>query len=203
MTSVLCLASPLHCVEQRQQRWIGSGGGALPSHEWQGTRESLRKVRSLFNQSWGNSTCHSLEWWISIINVGKSPFDDRVVNPTNAQPATMTGIISSLMLSTTGSKRHHHSTGISTFTLASSSKQKDVYEQTVRSLVDSVLEGFNGTIFAYGQTGTGKTFTMEGKAITAKRFDLNRTNATRNSISSGIAWHHSILICSYFRIYQS
>lgn len=43
-----------------------------------------------------------------------------------------------------------------------SSKQKDVYEQTVRPLVDSVLEGFNGTIFAYGQTGTGKTFTMEG-----------------------------------------
>jgi kinesin family member 3A len=25
-----------------------------------------------------------------------------------------------------------------------------------------VLEGYNGTIFAYGQTGTGKTFTMEG-----------------------------------------
>jgi len=24
------------------------------------------------------------------------------------------------------------------------------------------LKGFNGTIFAYGQTGTGKTFTMEG-----------------------------------------
>lgn len=29
-------------------------------------------------------------------------------------------------------------------------------------MVDSVLAGFNGTIFAYGQTGTGKTFTMEG-----------------------------------------
>ncbi len=43
-----------------------------------------------------------------------------------------------------------------------SSKQKDLYEQTARTLVDSVLEGFNGTIFAYGQTGTGKTFTMEG-----------------------------------------
>ena len=25
-----------------------------------------------------------------------------------------------------------------------------------------VLEGYNGTVFAYGQTGTGKTFTMEG-----------------------------------------
>lgn len=25
-----------------------------------------------------------------------------------------------------------------------------------------MLEGYNATIFAYGQTGTGKTFTMEG-----------------------------------------
>ena len=29
--------------------------------------------------------------------------------------------------------------------------------------MESVLEGYNGTIFAYGQTGTGKTHTMEGK----------------------------------------
>jgi hypothetical protein len=43
-----------------------------------------------------------------------------------------------------------------------SSRQDDIYEETVRSLVTSVLDGFNGTIFAYGQTGTGKTYTMEG-----------------------------------------
>lgn len=42
------------------------------------------------------------------------------------------------------------------------SVQKDLYIETFAPLVDSVLEGFNGTIFAYGQTGTGKTFTMEG-----------------------------------------
>uniref|UniRef100_A0A4W3JYX6 Kinesin-like protein n=1 Tax=Callorhinchus milii TaxID=7868 RepID=A0A4W3JYX6_CALMI len=42
------------------------------------------------------------------------------------------------------------------------SKQVDVYNLTARPIVDSVLEGYNGTIFAYGQTGTGKTFTMEG-----------------------------------------
>ena len=44
-----------------------------------------------------------------------------------------------------------------------SSRQRDLYEETFRDLVDNVLQGFNGTIFAYGQTGTGKTFTMQGK----------------------------------------
>ena len=42
------------------------------------------------------------------------------------------------------------------------SKQVDLYNIVARPIVDSVLEGYNGTIFAYGQTGTGKTFTMEG-----------------------------------------
>ena len=40
--------------------------------------------------------------------------------------------------------------------------QKNVYENTARTVVDSALQGYNATIFAYGQTGTGKTFTMEG-----------------------------------------
>lgn len=40
--------------------------------------------------------------------------------------------------------------------------QTEVYNETARPIVESVLEGYNGTIFAYGQTGTGKTFTMVG-----------------------------------------
>ncbi len=44
------------------------------------------------------------------------------------------------------------------------STQEQVYKETAFPIVESVLEGYNGTIFAYGQTGTGKTFTMEGKA---------------------------------------
>lgn len=42
------------------------------------------------------------------------------------------------------------------------SKQSDIYDDAVRPLVESVLQGFNVTIFAYGQTGTGKTHTMQG-----------------------------------------
>lgn len=45
------------------------------------------------------------------------------------------------------------------------STQQELYEETVRPLVSSVLDGFNGTIFAYGQTGTGKTYTMEGSKM--------------------------------------
>ncbi|KAL7734842.1 hypothetical protein ACLKA6_011122 [Drosophila palustris] len=40
--------------------------------------------------------------------------------------------------------------------------QTTLYHEVVFPLVSSVLDGFNGCIFAYGQTGTGKTFTMEG-----------------------------------------
>ncbi|KAK9756745.1 hypothetical protein RND81_01G118100 [Saponaria officinalis] len=39
--------------------------------------------------------------------------------------------------------------------------QEDVFAQT-SPIVTSVLDGYNVCIFAYGQTGTGKTFTMEG-----------------------------------------
>ena len=34
--------------------------------------------------------------------------------------------------------------------------QKAVYETTARAVVDSALQGYNATIFAYGQTGTGE-----------------------------------------------
>jgi Kinesin motor domain len=39
-----------------------------------------------------------------------------------------------------------------------------VFEDSAQSIVNGVLEGYNGTILAYGQTGAGKTFTMEGQA---------------------------------------
>nr|KAJ0188521.1 hypothetical protein LSAT_V11C900463440 [Lactuca sativa] len=48
------------------------------------------------------------------------------------------------------------------------SQQKDLYEQAITPIVNEVLEGFNCTIFAYGQTGTGKTYTMEGECKRSK-----------------------------------
>ena len=40
--------------------------------------------------------------------------------------------------------------------------QAEVYEATTRNLLDSVLDGYNATVFAYGATGCGKTHTITG-----------------------------------------
>nr|XP_057910627.1 kinesin heavy chain [Doryrhamphus excisus]XP_057910628.1 kinesin heavy chain [Doryrhamphus excisus] len=40
--------------------------------------------------------------------------------------------------------------------------QEQVYNTCAKHIVKDVLEGYNGTIFAYGQTSSGKTHTMEG-----------------------------------------
>ena len=40
--------------------------------------------------------------------------------------------------------------------------QERLYETAIAPMVDEVLQGFNCTVFAYGQTGTGKTHTMTG-----------------------------------------
>ena len=42
------------------------------------------------------------------------------------------------------------------------STQEQVYEIAAVPSIKSLVEGYNSTIFAYGQTGTGKTYTMEG-----------------------------------------
>ena len=42
------------------------------------------------------------------------------------------------------------------------STQKEVFDQTLAPVIGDVLAGYESTVFAYGQTGTGKTHTMEG-----------------------------------------
>ncbi|KAE8574211.1 hypothetical protein XENTR_v10003328 [Xenopus tropicalis] len=85
----------------------------------------------------------------------------------------------------------------------SNSKQVELYDETFRPLVDSVLLGFNGTIFAYGQTGTGKTYTMEGV-----RIDPEKRGVIPNSFEH-IFTHISrsqnqqyLVRASYLEIYQ-
>ncbi|XP_046142370.1 kinesin-like protein KIF6 [Osmia bicornis bicornis] len=44
-----------------------------------------------------------------------------------------------------------------------STTQEDVFKNVARPVVESALDGYNGTIFAYGQTASGKTYSITGK----------------------------------------
>jgi hypothetical protein len=46
------------------------------------------------------------------------------------------------------------------------STQLEVFDEIGRDLVSSVVDGINSTLFVYGQTASGKTFTMQGPDIT-------------------------------------
>ena len=43
-----------------------------------------------------------------------------------------------------------------------SSTQEEVYQKTAQNLLPGIIEGYNATVFAYGATGSGKTYTMLG-----------------------------------------
>ena len=47
------------------------------------------------------------------------------------------------------------------------SDTSQIYDNIAYDLIDGVIEGYNGTIFAYGQTGCGKSFTMQVRNLTA------------------------------------
>jgi kinesin family protein 5 len=46
-----------------------------------------------------------------------------------------------------------------------SCKQQDIFDFSIRPTVDDIINGYNGTVFAYGQTGAGKSYTMMGTNI--------------------------------------
>ncbi|CAK9169081.1 unnamed protein product [Ilex paraguariensis] len=54
------------------------------------------------------------------------------------------------------------------------SQQKDLYDQVVSPIITEALEGYTCTIFAYGQTGTGKTYTMEGEGRKEKNGEFHK-----------------------------
>lgn len=79
--------------------------------------------------------------------------------------------------------------------------QKRVYEVVAKPVVEGVLEGYNGTVMAYGQTGTGKTFTLGrlGDEDTADRGIMVRA---MEDILADISPGHDSITVSYMQLYM-
>nr|XP_056703204.1 kinesin-like protein KIF21A isoform X8 [Euleptes europaea] len=60
------------------------------------------------------------------------------------------------------------------------SRQEEIYIQCIEKLIEGCFEGYNATVFAYGQTGAGKTYTM------GTGFDVNITEEEQGIISRAV-----------------
>ncbi|XP_070310687.1 kinesin-like protein KIF21A isoform X12 [Odocoileus virginianus] len=60
------------------------------------------------------------------------------------------------------------------------SQQEQIYTQCIEKLIDGCFEGYNATVFAYGQTGAGKTYTM------GTGFDVNIIEEEQGIISRAV-----------------
>ena len=84
------------------------------------------------------------------------------------------------------------------------SNQASVYKNTARDAVLSSLSGYNATIIAYGQTGTGKTYTMEGEPEPKLRGIIPRaTEEIFGHIENAASDRKKFLVrASYLQIYN-
>ena len=79
-----------------------------------------------------------------------------------------------------------------------------IYEDVAKGSMNDVLNGYNGTIFAYGPTGTGKTHTMFGNIEDEKMKGIvpRVANAIFNYISKSDGEIDFIVKCSMLEIYR-
>ena len=70
------------------------------------------------------------------------------------------------------------------------SSQYDLFINSAKIICDKVLEGYNGTIFVYGQTGAGKTYTLLGNKYSLKLNNQNQNNINNDEIDLSIT--HSL-----------
>jgi kinesin family protein 3/17 len=89
---------------------------------------------------------------------------------------------------------------------SSTCTQRQIYDTCAAPIVKSALEGYNGTVFAYGQTGAGKTHTMEGEPDPPNKRGII-PNAFQHifdhvALGDDSGSHKYLVRASYFEIYQ-
>lgn len=111
------------------------GDGALNNEKTQYTPKGIRKI-------------------VDVVDEKMLIFDPLETNPINTMHRN---VFPSKLLSR---MREHRFVFDRLFDTNAS--QQQVFENTTRPLLDSILDGYNATVFAYGATGCGKTHTILG-----------------------------------------
>ncbi|KAH3679005.1 hypothetical protein WICPIJ_008746 [Wickerhamomyces pijperi] len=82
------------------------------------------------------------------------------------------------------------------------SSNEQVYQDTVQNLIQQLMEGYNATVFAYGMTGSGKTYSMSGTKEEPGVIPLSiKEIFTKISDSDPSQWKYDLKV-SYLEIYN-
>lgn len=150
-------------MESQQHRRGGGGGGLISLSPAQTPRSSDKASRDLRSGDGSMSGKHDKEKGVNVqVIVRCRPLSDdetRLHTPVVISCNENRREISAIQ---NIANKQIDRTFVFDKVFGPTSQQKDLYDQAVCPIVFEVLEGYNCTIFAYGQTGTGKTYTMEG-----------------------------------------
>jgi len=131
------------------------------------------------------------------------PLNQREKAQNASQTVSVDADLTQIVLSKNGEQQDTEKVFTFDTVFDCNTKQQLVYEKTAFSLVESVINGYNGTILAYGQTGCGKTHTMSGvpedeglKGIIPRAFEHIYANITLTEQKN------FLIRCSYIEIYN-
>ena len=86
----------------------------------------------------------------------------------------------------------------------SDTNQKTIFETVAKPLISAAFEGINGTLFCYGQTSSGKTYTMEGITTDNNLMGVipRMMQLIFDTINSGSPDIEFSVKCQYYQIYN-
>lgn len=90
---------------------------------------------------------------------------------------------------------------------AEAASQEQVFEHVGKPVVVDVLNGYNGTVLAYGQTSSGKTYSMYGESATENVLELHgivprAAQQVFHHIESSVEDTEFTLRCSFMEVYR-
>ena len=127
------------------------------------------------------------------------------LEPTSANSLKIT--VDNLSINT-GLKENYNEKSSQDFTydkvFASDTTQSTIFEVVAKPLITAAFEGINGTLFCYGQTSSGKTYTMEGIPTDDNLMGVipRMMQLIFDKISSGSPDIEFSVKCQYYQIYN-
>lgn len=140
----------MYAVIERKITLYFSAMDLLQEHQH---RSSTNAASAMSSKSWMNAACESCDFPVGMAtNIVESVFDPPEDSPVHRFSRSVVP----------ASKKVKDQIFAFDRVFDENTTQSDVYEGTTKNLLDSVLDGYNATVFAYGATGCGKTHTITG-----------------------------------------